>query len=196
MSRSYPLAKFSVFSVPSTARNCARFPGYLTPPRTLANPLVAGSMHHAPRSAQRWRAAFTLIELLVVVAIIAILAGLTLSTLGYVNRKGAESRARSEVAALAAAIDSFYIDYSAYPASNNLYRELTGQTNANALNKSGKVYFEPTPSITGSNGNTPIFQDPWGAAYNYTTNPVNNVGFYDLWTSNNVPKDPAQWIRN
>ena len=37
----------------------------------------------------------SLIELLVVVAIIAILAGLTLSTLGYVNRKGAESRARS-----------------------------------------------------------------------------------------------------
>jgi prepilin-type N-terminal cleavage/methylation domain-containing protein len=165
-------------------------------PRPLANPLVAGSMRHAPCSTQSRRAAFTLIELLVVVAIIAILAGLTLSTLGYVNRKGAESRARSEVAALSAAIDSFYIDYSAYPASNNLYRELTGQTNANALNTSGKVYFEPTPSITGSNGNTPIFQDPWGAAYNYTTNPVNNVGFYDLWTSNNVPKDPAQWIRN
>jgi hypothetical protein len=97
---------------------------------------------------------------------------------------------------LSAAIDSFYIDYSAYPASNTLYLELTGQTSANTLNKNGKVYFEPTPSITGSNGNTPIFQDPWGAAYNYTTNPVNNVGFYDLWTSNNVPKDPAQWIRN
>jgi general secretion pathway protein G len=192
MSRSCTLAESSVFSIRCSVRRGAGFLGYFKPPQPLASPAVGG-----PCSTRRWPAAFTLIELLVVVAIIAILAGLTLSTLGYVNRKGAESRARSEVAALAAAIDSFYIDYSAYPASNNLYRELTGQTNfANAVNLNGKVYFEPTPSITGTNGNTPIFQDPWGAAYNYTTNPVNNVGFYDLWTSNNVPKDPAQWIRN
>lgn len=165
-------------------------------PRPLANPLVTGTMHHVPRPMHRLRAAFTLIELLVVVAIIAILAGLTLSTLGYVNRKGAESRAQAEVVALSVAIDSFYADYSAYPASKNLYRELTGQTNfANAINVNGKVYFEPTPSITGTNGSTPIFQDPWGAAYNYTTNPVNNVGFYDLWSTAGGANS-NNWIRN
>ncbi len=162
-------------------------------PRPLANPLVASSMHHAPRAARSVRGAFTLIELLVVVAIIAILAGLALSTLGYVNKKGAESRARAEVAALSAAIDSYKLELGIFPSNQAvLYRELVGSGTLN----SNKVYFEPTPSITGSNGNTPIFQDPWGAAYNYTTNPVNNIGFFDLWTSNNAPKDPANWIRN
>ena len=39
------------------------------------------------------RRAFTLIELLVVISIIIILAGLILSTVGYVQKKGARSRA-------------------------------------------------------------------------------------------------------
>ena len=104
-------------------------------PRPLANPLVAGSMHHAPRSMHRLRGAFTLIELLVVIAIIAILAGLTLSTLGYVNKKGAESRAQSEVAALSAAIESFKLDNGFYP------------TNAAAL------YTNLCPVAAGSMGN-------------------------------------------
>jgi len=44
--------------------------------------------------------AFTLIELLVVIAIIAILAGLILNTAGYIQKKGAMSRAQAEIAAL------------------------------------------------------------------------------------------------
>ena len=51
-------------------------------------------------------AGFTLVELLATIAVIVVVAGLTLGTLGYVNRKGAEGRAKAEVAALAAAIDS------------------------------------------------------------------------------------------
>jgi type II secretion system protein G len=143
-------------------------------------------------------AAFTLIELLVVIAIIAILAGLTLSTLGYVNRKGAESRAKAEVAALSAAIDSYRLDFGRYPSvvviTNpvELYRELVGKGTINT----NKVYFEPTPNITTNLTNGP-FMDPWGAAYRYSTNSsINNVGFFDLWTSNNAPTKPELWIRN
>jgi type II secretion system protein G len=160
-------------------------------PLPLANPLVAGSMHLAPRSLQRSPSAFTLIELLVVIAIIAILAGLTLSTLGYVNKKGAESRARSEVAALAAAIDAYRLEFGTYPASNNLYTELTSQGPVNT----NKIYFEPTPNITGTNSGVVTFVDPWGSPYNYTTNPTVSVGFFDLWTTNNST-NPALWIRN
>jgi len=43
--------------------------------------------------------AFTLIELLVVIAIIIVLSGLILSTVGYVQKKGARSRAETEIAA-------------------------------------------------------------------------------------------------
>ena len=146
------------------------------------------------RSGLRSPSAFTLIELLVVIAITAILAGLTLSTLGYVNRKGAESRARAEVAALSTAIDSFFADYSAYPASNNLFRELTGNSAA-PINTNRKVYFEPRANITTNMTNGP-FIDPWGTAYNYNpTNPANK-GFFDLWTTAGGKTNQADWIRN
>lgn len=134
---------------------------------------------------------FTLIELLAVVAIIAIIAGLTLGTLGFVNRKGAESRAKAEVAALSAALDSYKLDYGSFPASNNLYTELTGQGPLNT----NKVYFEPKGSIV-TNTQTGPFLDPWGSPYNYVNPGTNNVGFFDLWTSNNAPTNPALWIRN
>lgn len=144
--------------------------------------------------------AFTLIELLVVVAIIALLAALTLGTLGYVNKKGAESRARAEVAALSAAIDAYKLEFGGYPASNILYGELTGDTNATGgalTNKIGKVFFEPSGQILDTNVTPRRFLDPWGSPYNYaTTNATNNVGFFDLWTSNNAPTNPALWIRN
>jgi len=194
MKRSFFLAGFFVFSVQCSARNGAGFPGCFTRPRPLASPLVAGSLHRAPRSLLCRRAAFTLIELLVVIAIIAILAGLTLSTLGYVNRKGAESRARAEVAALSAAIDSYKLDFGGYPASNNLYQELTGQGPVNA----NKVYFEPTPGITGTNAGVATFIDPWGVFYNYETNPTVNVGFFDLWSTagNAAATNTNNWIRN
>jgi general secretion pathway protein G len=138
-----------------------------------------------------WRRSggFTLIELLAVVAIIAVLAGLTLSTLGYVNKKGAEGRAKAEVAALSAAIDSFKLDHGEYPSPSNLFQELTGQGTINAT----KLYFEPTSGIVDTN--TKQFVDPWGSAYQYTTNPTVNVGFYDLWsTAGGAAAD--KWIRN
>ncbi len=138
-------------------------------------------------------AAFTLIELLVVIAIIAILAGLTLSTLGYVNRKGAESRAKAEVAALSAAIDSYKLDFGIYPSNQtSLYRELVGSGTINT----NKVYFEPTPNIT-TNLATGPFMDPWGTAYNYnSTNPTNNVGFFDLWSTAGGKTNQRDWVKN
>ncbi len=131
--------------------------------------------------------AFTLIELLVVVAIIAILAGLTLSTLGYVNSKGAESRAQSEIAALSAALESYRVDLGAFPSNSEtgLYRELTGRgTNIS------KIYVEPTASIT-TNVETGPFVDPWGNPYGYS-----NLGtHFELWSTAGG-KDPTGWIRN
>src|SRR5882672_4133796 len=94
--------------------------------------------------------AFTIIELLVVIAIIIILASLILSTAGYVQKKGARSRAEAEIAAISAALESYKADNGIYPttanttaldartainssiyqsASFDLYSALTGDTN-------------------------------------------------------------------
>ena len=58
---------------------------------------------------------FTIIELLVVIAIIIILAGLIVSTVGYVQKKGARSRTEAEIAAISTALESYKADNGIYP---------------------------------------------------------------------------------
>ena len=170
MSRSFPLAKFSVFGRQFSVLSRS---GFLVFP-ARHTPLAT---RHARRAG-----AFTLIELLVVVAIIAILAGLTLATLGYVNKRGAESRARSEVAALSAAVESFKLDTGTYPSNAaSLYTNLCPPT------AGAKVYFEPTPGMATNDQ----FIDPWGSAYQYS----NYTTYFELFTTNNSPNS-NNWIRN
>lgn len=137
------------------------------------------------------RAGFTLVELLATIAVIMVVAGLIMGTLGYVNRKGAEGRAKAEVAALAAAIDNYKLDFGAYPDPEGLFQELTAQGEVN----SSKVYFEPKGSIARNMTNGP-FLDPWGTPYNYRTNNLRNVGFFDLWSTAGGKADEAEWIHN
>jgi len=77
--------------------------------------------------------AFTLIELIVVIAIIIVLAGLILSTVGYVQKKGARSRAETEIAAMSAACESYKADNGIYPrdTTSNTTDNLNAQTDLN-----------------------------------------------------------------
>ena len=131
---------------------------------------------------------FTLVELMVVVVVISILVGLTIGGLGYVNRKGAESRAQSEVAALSAAIDNYKLEVGQYPDEGDLFAELTGQGPVNT----NKVYFEPT-AVMGTNQQ---FVDPWGAPYNYNPEGERNPGFFDLWSVPPDAESEQDWIHN
>src|SRR5882762_5113757 len=70
-------------------------------------------------SSFRAEGAFTIIELLVVISIIIILAGLILSTVGYVQKKGARSRAEAEIAAISAALESYKADNGIYPQNSD-----------------------------------------------------------------------------
>ena len=60
-------------------------------------------------------AAFSLIELFVVIAVIIILAGLILTTIGYAQKKVARARAETEIAAMSAAIENYKADNGVYP---------------------------------------------------------------------------------
>ncbi|PYL09996.1 MAG: hypothetical protein DME33_02360, partial [Verrucomicrobia bacterium] len=138
--------------------------------------------------------AFTLIELIVVVGLILILAGLVLSTAGYARKKGARSRAETEIAAMSAACESYKADYAIYPRDANstdlldpttngnssspsynlaslwLYEQLSGDLNLNQQ-PTGKSYFASKPQMlsTDTNGTVLAIKDPFGNSYGYST---------------------------
>jgi prepilin-type N-terminal cleavage/methylation domain-containing protein len=86
----------------------------------------------------RSRASFTLIELLTVIAIIAILAALTLAAASSVSKSAARSRARSEIAAMSAAMESYKEDNGTFPMPSTA----TGFSSTNA-------YASTIPSLSG-----------------------------------------------
>jgi len=151
----------------------------------------------APRSVN----AFTLIELLVVIAIIAILAGLVLRTAGYVQQKGAMSRAETEIAAISVALESYKADYGDYPTnglggytgSALLYQALI-VSNA-TLNPLNKIYLElPKSAIVSSQ-----IIDPFGSPYFYKTGAEatnNGSNFFDLWSTAGSASNTNKWIKN
>lgn len=91
------------------------------------------------------RGAFTLLELMTVIVIIFVLVGIIIGTQGYVQRRGAFSRAQAEIQAMSAALESYRADNGIYPqfdsmgpdgtfhpknytlSSLTLYAALTGQ---------------------------------------------------------------------
>lgn len=159
------------------------------------NHLSPSSADTFPRTTRR--TAFTLIELLVVMAIIAILAALVLSSAGYIQKKGATSRASTEIAALSAALESYKSDMGDYPRVQN--SGLGSNTLFAALSpSSGKMYFEFPKSMTNSSG----IVDPFGSLYGYTyPGSTNRSGsnFFDLWTYAGAPTNESnaiRWIKN
>ena len=151
--------------------------------------------------------AFTLIELLVVMAIIAILAGLVLSTAGYVQKKGATSRAEAEVAALSAALESYKADMGDYPTGTNSGSTATAAPNKGntflftnlmpPIGSGGKVYFEFNNNMLSKTAPTNIL-DPFGEQYGYQyPGDPNRSGsnFFDLWSRAGTTNTNA-WIKN
>src|ERR1044072_7875094 len=144
----------------------------------------------------RYNASFTLIELIVVTTVIIILTGLVLTTVGYIQKKGARSRAETEIAAMSAACENYKQDNGIYPrnletdglnariagnpdtsqyqrASLYLYNALFGATNGSRTPDTGaKSYFIFKPNMLSpadQTQNVQFIRDPFGNSYGYST---------------------------
>jgi len=164
-------------------------------------------------SSFRVSAAFTLIELIVVTTVIIILTGLVLSTVGYVQKKGARARAETEIAAMSAACESYKADNGIYPtdastteqlnsttsfnptnyqsASLYLYKKLSDDTTGNRQ-PSSKSYmaFKPNMLLPAppSTDTVIAIADPFGNSYGYSTMmaATGSGGYnptFDLWST-------------
>jgi len=167
-------------------------------------------------------AAFTVVELLVVTTMILVLAGLILATSGYVQTKGARSRAEAEIAAISTALENYRADNGIYPrnartdalkprdpdpaayapASLHLYDQLAGAMDGSRT-PTGKSYlaFKPNQlSPTDQALNVTFIRDPFGNSYGYSTayqldSADGHNPTFDLWSTAG-DADQARWIKN
>jgi general secretion pathway protein G len=166
--------------------------------RLRSSEFVIRSSFVIRHSSFRAGGAFTLIELIVVTTVIVILSGLVLSTVGYVQKKGARARAETEIAAMSAALESYKADNGVYPRDNTtnqysdtldarqnfdatqpvyqhasfyLYTQLSGDSSGNR-SPTGKSYMQFKPNMLlppGGNGTVTAISDPFGNSYAYST---------------------------
>lgn len=139
---------------------------------------------------------FTLIELLVVVSIIAVLAGITLGTLGSVQKKAARGRAAVEIAAIETALERYKVDYGDYPAISNIG---TGG-NVYAGNPStyigANVTMQPNGTITAGSGAVRLFAELTGrTAFTAPVNP-NRTPYLELKEGQIARKDANSYIQD
>ena len=160
------------------------------PLKTENSPPPSPSVLRPPLSVLRRKAAFTLIELLVVITIIAILAGITIATVGGVQKSSARKKAETEIEALSRSIENYKLEVGSYPPETPvtaLYNELTGNGTLNTR----KVYFEPPRGMVTNSR----FIDPWGNFYNYEIDTPVNVGLFDIMSTAGQ-SDTNLYIRN
>ena len=133
------------------------------------------------------RRAFTLIELLTVMAIIGILAGITFGVVGSVRERSKISLCRTELAAIAAALESYKRQYGDYPQAGagtwtgltsneaRLLQALVGRRGPTGSAITGKLFIDlskfalssAADPLTAANQDNVKLQDPWGRDYFY-----------------------------
>ncbi len=122
-----------------------------------------------------FREGFTLLELLVVIGIIAILTSIVIGVGRRASESGKTARARAELAALSAALDSYKLAYGDYPRTDlpaRLLQSLIGKrgpayqpVTGRALIESAK--FNTAAALDPFASESAELLDPWEHPYRY-----------------------------
>jgi prepilin-type N-terminal cleavage/methylation domain-containing protein len=148
---------------------------------------------------RRPAAGFSLMELVVVVAIIVILAGLTLGGFNFVNQKNAREKAKMQLKLLENALEDYNSDNRSYPTNNDPNGEKGDEVLYQALyydgfearDSGGKIYLpELDPENNTKSGQAWMqgkdsqarIVDPWGNFYRYRTGEQAINPDFDLWS--------------
>lgn len=121
-----------------------------------------------PSNTTHRRAAFTLVEMLLVLVILATLAAIVYPKFTGRTEQAKITSAKSQIASISLALNSFEVDNGYYPKSGNL-NALIEQPN-DATNWRGPYLDKGIPS------------DPWNNAYVYDYPGKHNANGFDLST--------------
>ncbi|MDK3159464.1 type II secretion system protein GspG [Kamptonema cortianum] len=123
---------------------------------------------------------FTLIEILAVIAVIIILAGITLGIIGYANSKALRDRTTAEIKFIELQMERYHNDVGEYPereeTENNGLFKMLGQTN-DFIRVRPLAEFKPS-QVSGDN-----LVDPYGNLYGFKSPGFVNKGGFDLWST-------------
>jgi general secretion pathway protein G len=139
---------------------------------------------------------FTILEMLAVIAVIMILASLTIKSYRAVVKKAQIERARADIGRLEAAIQAYMVDFKAYPPGNSNATMVNLLSNdqmyKNNARGAGPYLTFKAGELTGGQ-----FMDPWGRAYYYNQGASHNrPNFVDIYSDGPTTAGPSDDITN
>jgi len=123
---------------------------------------------------------FTLIEVLLVVAILVILASLTVPAIWSVFSGAQEKTAKTKISDIESVIENYHLDCNTYPSSLDALLNQPGDL-ANPARWHGP-YVKNQQSLL----------DPWDKMYQYQV-PGNHGQAFDVWTTSPDGKEIGSW---
>lgn len=124
------------------------------------------TLNSQPSTRECAACAFTLLELLAVITIIAILSGIVIGVGRHAAATGQTARAKAELAALSAALETYKRSYGDYPQTGDeaqLLQSLMGKRGPKGDEIQGRSLLETARfSLTGD-----VLLDPWDRPYVY-----------------------------